>query len=41
MSGLDVEDLIDEARLTTGFDDFGGETYRDGLTRLRACLGVG
>jgi hypothetical protein len=34
MSGLDVEDLIDEARLTTGFDDFGGETYRDGLTRL-------
>jgi hypothetical protein len=35
---LHVDTLVDEAMRTTGFDDFGEATWRDGLERLVASL---
>src|SRR5262245_31784974 len=38
MSDLDAARLIDAACTTTGLDDFGGDTWREGLERLVADL---
>jgi hypothetical protein len=35
---LDVDVIVDRARAETGFDDFGGETWQEGLERLTASL---
>jgi len=35
---MKVEDLIEAAKARTGLDDFGGDSFREGLDRLVASI---